>query len=74
LTNPAGLTDRELEILRLAATGLSNAEIARRLVVSPRTVDHNVSAVLRKLGVRSRRDAAVWAAELKSKDSRLRVI
>src|SRR5215470_5228122 len=58
LTNPAGLTDRQLEILRLVATGLSNAEIARRLVVSPRTVGHHVSAVLQKLGVRTRREAA----------------
>jgi len=64
LANPAGLTDRQLEILRLVATGLSNAEIARRLVVSPRTVDHHVSAVLQKIGVRTRRDAAAWAAAL----------
>jgi DNA-binding CsgD family transcriptional regulator/tetratricopeptide (TPR) repeat protein len=64
LINPAGLTDRELEILRLLATGLSNAEIAQRLVVSPRTVDHHVSAILRKLGVPTRRDAAARAADL----------
>ena len=69
LTNPAGLTDRQLEILRLVATGLSNAEIAQRLVVSPRTVDHHVSAILQKLGVRTRRDAAARAAELENKPS-----
>ena len=66
LTNPAGLTDRQLEILRMIATGLSNAEIARRLVVSPRTVDHHVSAVLAKLGVATRREAAARAAELEA--------
>jgi len=64
LANPAGLTDRQLEILRLVATGLSNSEIAHRLVLSPRTVDHHVSAILQKLGVRTRRDAAAWAATL----------
>ena len=66
LANPAGLTDRQLEILRLVATGLSNTEIARRLVVSPRTVDHHVSAVLQKLGVRTRREATARAVELES--------
>jgi DNA-binding CsgD family transcriptional regulator len=69
LANPAGLTDRQLEILRLVATGLSNAEIAHRLVVSPRTVDHHVSAILQKLGVRTRREATAWAAELEAKPS-----
>ena len=69
LTNPAGLTDRQLEILRLLATGLSNAEIARRLVVSTRTVDHHVSAILGKLGVRTRRAAAARAADLENESS-----
>jgi DNA-binding CsgD family transcriptional regulator len=56
--NPAGLTDRQLEVLGLLADGLTNAEIADRLVVSVRTVDHHVAAILAKLGVTSRREAA----------------
>lgn len=62
--NPAGLTGRQLEILRLVADGLTNAEIAARLVLSVRTVDHHVSAVLQKLGVASRRDASKALAAL----------
>ena len=62
--NPAGLTARELEILPLLAQGLRNAEIARHLVVSTKTVDHHVSAILRKLDVRSRGEAAVRAIAL----------
>ncbi len=53
-----------MEILGLLADGLSNAEIAARLVLSPRTVDHHVSAVLQKLDVHSRRDAVAAAGRL----------
>ena len=60
--NPMGLTDRQLEVLELLAEGLTNAEIADRLVVSVRTVDHHVSAVLQKLGVESRQEASAVAA------------
>jgi DNA-binding CsgD family transcriptional regulator/tetratricopeptide (TPR) repeat protein len=59
--NPAGLTERQLAVLELVSEGMTNAEIADRLVVSVRTVDHHVAAVLGKLGVRSRHDAAAAA-------------
>ena len=53
--NAARLTARELEVATLLAGALTNAEIADRLVLSPKTVDHHVSAVLSKLGVSNRR-------------------
>jgi predicted ATPase/DNA-binding CsgD family transcriptional regulator len=62
--NPAGLTPRQLEVLALVSEGLTNAEIASRLVVSPRTAEHHVAAVMTKLGAASRRDAARRASEL----------
>ena len=52
--NPAGLTARQLEVLALLVEGLTNAEIADRLVVSPRTAEHHVAAVLAKLGAATR--------------------
>jgi DNA-binding CsgD family transcriptional regulator len=56
--NPAGLTARQVAVLELLREGLTNAEIAERLVLSVRTVDHHVAAILSKLGVSSRREAA----------------
>ncbi|HSP74253.1 MAG TPA: helix-turn-helix transcriptional regulator, partial [Gaiellaceae bacterium] len=62
--NPAGLTARELEVLALLAKRLHNAEIARRLVLSPRTVEHHVSRILAKLGARTRTEAVAAARQL----------
>src|SRR5205814_3806410 len=62
--NQAGLTNRQLEVLHLMADGFSNAEIAHRLFTAPKTVEHHVSAVLSKLGVRSRAQAISAAYHL----------
>ncbi len=62
--NPAGLTPRELEVAQLLEQGLRNAEVAERLVISPKTVDHHVSAILGKLEVRDRRAAVVELGRL----------
>ena len=62
--NPAGLTARQLEVLALLVEGLTNAEIAERLVVSPKTAEHHVAAVLMKLGAPTRQEAARRASEL----------
>ena len=63
-TNPAGLTAREVEVLRLIAADRTNAEIAADLYISDKTVEHHVSRILAKLEVPSRRDAARAAREL----------
>jgi DNA-binding CsgD family transcriptional regulator/tetratricopeptide (TPR) repeat protein len=62
--NAAALTGRELEVLALLGDGLRNAEIAERLYLSPRTVDHHVSAILRKLEAKSRGGAVAEGRRL----------
>ena len=62
--NPGGLTNRQLEVARLVAEGLSNSEIAKRLYISSKTADHHVSAVLAKLGMTSRREVLAQGVEL----------
>ncbi|MFO0991849.1 MAG: AAA family ATPase [Hyphomicrobiales bacterium] len=59
--DPLGLTRRQAEILRLVAEKLSNKEVAKRLKISPKTVDHHVCAVLAKLNVSTRQEAAALA-------------
>jgi DNA-binding NarL/FixJ family response regulator len=62
--NPANLTVRELEVLEHVAQGLRNAEVAERLFVSEKTVDHHMSAIFRKLDVHTRGEASAKAARL----------
>ena len=69
MNNPGLLTSRQVEILQLVAGGLTNAEIAARLYITPKTVAHHVSAVLGKLGCsrgdrrRPRREARLGVLE-----------
>jgi HD-GYP domain-containing protein (c-di-GMP phosphodiesterase class II) len=58
---PAGLTSRQVEVLRLVASGLSNRDIAERLVISPRTAEHHVQDVYARIGASTRAAAALFA-------------
>lgn len=62
--NPANLTARELDVLKLVARGLRNADIAERMFLAEKTVDHHVSAIIRKLDVSTRGQAVVEAGRL----------
>lgn len=63
VSRPAGLSEREVEVLRLLARGRSNADIARELVVSPRTAEHHVQHIYAKIGVSTRAAAALYAMQ-----------
>jgi HD-GYP domain-containing protein (c-di-GMP phosphodiesterase class II) len=60
---PGGLTERQVEVLKLVAQGLSNPQIAQRLVISRRTAEHHVQDVYARIGVSSRAAAALFAME-----------
>src|SRR6266702_735004 len=62
-TYPAGLTAREVDVLRLVAQGLSDAQVAEKLVISPRTVNSHLTSIYNKLGVDSRAAATRFAVE-----------
>jgi DNA-binding CsgD family transcriptional regulator len=67
--SPLNLTRRELDVLALVGEGLRNTEIAQRLFISAKTVDHHMSAILAKLGVRTRQEAVRVAEERTRPDS-----
>ncbi len=60
---PAGLTSREVEVLRLVAEGLTNPQVAKELFLSPRTVQRHLNSIYHKLGVRSRTAATRFAID-----------
>ncbi|HEY7283291.1 MAG TPA: LuxR C-terminal-related transcriptional regulator, partial [Actinomycetota bacterium] len=60
---PAGLSDRQVEVLRLVAGGMSNRDVASALFISVRTAEHHVQDVYAKIGVSSRAAAALFAME-----------
>ena len=62
-TYPNGLTTREVEVLRVVAQGLTNEQVAERLVISPRTIDTHLTSIYSKIGVSSRSAATRYAIE-----------
>jgi len=62
-TWPSGLTDREVEVLRLIARGLSNREVANPLTITPKTAEHHIEHIYTKIGVSARASAALFAME-----------
>jgi DNA-binding NarL/FixJ family response regulator len=63
LTWPAGLSDREVQVLRLVTRGYSNREMARLLWISPKTAGHHIQHIYAKIGVSTRAAAAMFAME-----------
>ena len=61
--NPGGLSHREVDVLRLAAKGLTTQEIADRLFISPKTADHHIQHIYNKIAVSTRAAAALWAMQ-----------
>jgi HD-GYP domain-containing protein (c-di-GMP phosphodiesterase class II) len=61
--NPGGLSRREIDVLTLAARGMTTREIADRLVISPKTADHHIQHIYAKIGVSTRAAAALWAMQ-----------
>jgi HD-GYP domain-containing protein (c-di-GMP phosphodiesterase class II) len=62
-SHPGGLTRREVDVLRLAARGLTTRQIADRLVISPKTADHHIQHIYGKIGTSTRAAAALWAMQ-----------
>ena len=61
--HPGGLSGREVDVLELAARGLTTRQIADRLVISPKTADHHIQHIYGKIGVKTRAAAALWAMQ-----------
>jgi DNA-binding CsgD family transcriptional regulator len=61
--NPGGLSGRQVEVLRLAARGLTTRQIASRLDISTKTADHHIQHIYNKIGVSTRAAAALWATQ-----------